>query len=106
MSTLTVIKLSAGELPRPWIITDDSNAIDKRAGRWTNGGRGWTTKREALEALDEILGERGRGRPSTGVKIQVRIPAEGLARIDRQAEAEGVTRAEMIRRMLEAPGQT
>ena len=43
---------------------------------------------------------KGPGRPSTGVKIQVRIPAEGLARIDRQAEAEGVTRAEMIRRML------
>ena len=57
---LRVIKLSAGEMPNPWIITDDSSVLDKRAGRWTNGGRGWKTKREAEERLAELLAERDR----------------------------------------------
>lgn len=58
-SDLRIIKLSHGELRHPWILTDDSNVIDKRAGRWTNGGHGFRTRRDAAEVRDEILAERG-----------------------------------------------
>jgi metal-responsive CopG/Arc/MetJ family transcriptional regulator len=42
----------------------------------------------------------GRGRPSTGVKVQVRIPADLLARVDSLADDYGVPRADMLRRMV------
>lgn len=54
----------------------------------------------------------GRGRPTTGTKVQVRIPPDLLARIDAEAEREGVTRAEAVRGLLAlgiaetAPGWT
>ena len=41
-----------------------------------------------------------RGRPSTGVPVLVRIPADLLERIDRQAIQAGITRAEMVRTIL------
>ncbi len=43
---------------------------------------------------------RGRGRPTTGVKIQVRIPADVLAELDRYASETGTTRAGAIRRAV------
>lgn len=104
MSKLHVIKLSAGELPRPWIITDDSDVIDKRAGRWTNGGRGWATKREASEAIAEIESERtanrGPGRPSTGTEIKARVPDDIIAKVDKAAADFAISRAEMVRWIL------
>jgi metal-responsive CopG/Arc/MetJ family transcriptional regulator len=42
----------------------------------------------------------GRGRPSTGVAINTRIPQELLDEIDRLAAEHGVARAEMIRALL------
>jgi hypothetical protein len=63
-AVLRVVNLSAGELPHPWIITDESSTIDKRAGRWTNGGSGWPTRREALAALAAINEEGGGGEES------------------------------------------
>lgn len=45
---------------------------------------------------------RGRGRPSTGTVVQVRIPADTLAAVDAAAAAEEVPRAEMVRRILAA----
>ena len=42
----------------------------------------------------------GRGRPTTGTKVQIRIPAELLAEIDRRADEYGLTRAETMRRAL------
>lgn len=42
----------------------------------------------------------GPGRPSTGVRVDVRIPADQLATIDAAATAEGTTRAEIIRAIL------
>ena len=41
-----------------------------------------------------------RGRPSEGVRVDVRIPSGLLAVIDAAAKRDGVTRAEMIRTML------
>ena len=42
------------------------------------------------------------GRPTTGVKVQVRIPADVLERIDKcVAEVDdGISRAAMIRRLI------
>ena len=45
---------------------------------------------------------RGRGRPEVGPRIPVRLPPHVLAHVDAWADAEGVTRAEAIRRLLTA----
>jgi predicted DNA-binding protein len=42
-----------------------------------------------------------RGRPSTGVPINTRIPPELLDKIDRLARERGVPRAVIIRELLE-----
>jgi metal-responsive CopG/Arc/MetJ family transcriptional regulator len=42
----------------------------------------------------------GRGRPSTGVKVQVRIPADLLAVLDDIASSSGMSRAEAVRDIL------
>lgn len=41
-----------------------------------------------------------RGRPSTGVSVHTRIPAELLEQIDRLAAERGVPRAVIIRELL------
>jgi hypothetical protein len=41
-----------------------------------------------------------RGRPTTGTKVQVRIPIDLLDYIDEYAEANGKTRAETMRHFL------
>lgn len=43
---------------------------------------------------------RGRGRPTTGERVAVRLPPELLERIDTLAAVNGVARAEQIRRLL------
>lgn len=43
----------------------------------------------------------GRGRPRTGERVDVRYPADLLARIDARAEREGVSRAELLRRIAD-----
>lgn len=42
----------------------------------------------------------GRGRPSTGTRIEVRVPDRQLAAIDQQAAQWGVSRSEALRRIL------
>ena len=44
---------------------------------------------------------RGPGRPSTGVPLHTRVPAEVVAQLDAEAKAEGIPRAEVHRRALE-----
>lgn len=44
--------------------------------------------------------KRGRGRPSEGERVDIRIPANILKLIDRDAKRHGVSRAEQIRRIL------
>lgn len=39
----------------------------------------------------------GRGRPSVGPVITVRIPPDLLARLDAEAARQGITRAELVR---------
>lgn len=42
------------------------------------------------------------GRPKLGEPVLIRLPAELVARIDAQARAQGITRPELIRRVLAA----
>jgi metal-responsive CopG/Arc/MetJ family transcriptional regulator len=44
----------------------------------------------------------GPGRPSTGVRVDVRIPADILAELDREAAEIGWQRAELIRWIIAA----
>lgn len=46
--------------------------------------------------------KRGRGRPTEGERVDTRIPADLLKRIDRDAKKGGVSRAEQIRRIIAA----
>jgi metal-responsive CopG/Arc/MetJ family transcriptional regulator len=50
-----------------------------------------------------VTDTRGPGRPSTGTPIHIRLPPEVLAHVDAWADAEGVSRAEAIRRLLTPP---
>ena len=43
----------------------------------------------------------GRGRPSTGVRVDIRIPATRLDDIDVWARTAGITRAAMVRHLLQ-----
>ena len=65
----------------------------------------WLLLNEHDEAVERYFGEvaeeRGPGRPEVGPAIQVRLPGDLLARLDTRAEAEGVSRAEMVRQLLE-----
>ena len=55
------------------------------------------------EAADLASGqEPQRGRPEVGPRVLVRLPPEVLEHVDAWADAEGVTRAEAIRRLLTA----
>lgn len=62
--------------------------------------------REVIEAITapgavvEIT--RGRGRPRIGERVELQVPDDMLAQIDARATAEGVPRAEMLRRLLAA----
>jgi metal-responsive CopG/Arc/MetJ family transcriptional regulator len=47
-------------------------------------------------------GQRGRGRPTTGVKVQVRIPTDILAEIDDVARQANMTRAAVVRYMVDS----
>jgi hypothetical protein len=54
------------------------------------------------KSIKEIQ-KRGRGRPATGrdPAVTVRLPADSISAIDTRATKEEVTRAEMIRRLVE-----
>lgn len=47
-----------------------------------------------------VLAKRGRGRPPEGERVEVRIPAKLLARIDSEAKRADVSRAEQVRRIV------
>lgn len=46
--------------------------------------------------------EVGPGRPEIGPEVKVRLPADVLAAVDARAEAQSVTRAEALRRLITA----
>jgi hypothetical protein len=48
----------------------------------------------------QLTAARGRGRPPVGERIEVRLPADVVARIDRLAEEFEQTRAETLRAII------
>jgi hypothetical protein len=57
------------------------------------------------DAIEFLFGapvepERGPGQPPIGPEVRAKMPPELIARIDAEAEREGVTRSEAIRRLL------
>ncbi len=64
----------------------------------------WLLKNEHDAAVERFFGEieeeRGPGRPAIGPATLVRLPEKMIAALDRRAEKEGVSRAEVIRQMI------
>jgi hypothetical protein len=54
-------------------------------------------RRRAVAAERELITTRGPGRPSTGVRVDIRIPADLLDWIDSYAAVNDMTRAEALR---------
>lgn len=67
--------------------------------------REWLLTNEHDETVERFFGEieeeRGPGRPEIGPEIGVRLPGEMLGQIDAAAKMADVSRAEIIRRLLE-----
>lgn len=71
----------SGYKAREWLLLNEEDAaVEKHFG--------------------EIEDERGPGRPEIGPAVLIRLPEELLAEVDRRAEAEEVSRAETVRRLL------
>lgn len=68
--------------------------------------RTWLLKNDDDAAAERFFGpieeERGPGRPEIGPPVNVRFPEDVLTRLDVAARAEGISRAEKIRRLVEA----
>ena len=66
--------------------------------------REWLIAQNEDAAVERYFGEledeRGPGRPEIGPAIQVRLPENLLTKVDARADAEGVSRAEMVRTLL------
>lgn len=66
--------------------------------------REWLIRNDEDDAVERWFGElpeeAGPGRPEVGPRFQLRLPAEMTAEIDQRADGEGVSRAEMTRRLL------
>jgi hypothetical protein len=68
--------------------------------------RRWLILNDHDEATEQWFGpveeERGPGRPEIGPAFSLRFPADLLARTDERAKEEGISRAEYVRRAVEA----
>lgn len=71
-----------------------------RVGNATNVSGWWTVRCNGCGEQVFVRPVRPRGRPQVGPTVEVRLPADLVARLDDDAEAQGVSRAELIRRRL------
>lgn len=99
-----------------WVENQDSRPEFNGPNMWRfltdDEARDWMVKsggNEAEEALKEWfpdtpdeVGPNLGGRPAVGPKVEVRLDPETLAKVDKRAAAEGVKRAEMLRRIIVA----
>jgi hypothetical protein len=80
-----------GTLPSHEYVTDDV-------------ARQWLMRNDEDGAVKQWFGEieeeRGPGRPEIGPAVNMRFPQAQLDAIDARAKTEGVSRAEMIRRLI------
>lgn len=55
------------------------------------------------QSKKNVIQKRGPGRPATGTHplVTVRLPPEMIAALDDKANAEGVSRSDVIRRLVE-----
>jgi len=61
-----------------------------------------TTDRGGAVSASSSAPARGRGRPTTGTRIEVRVPSDVLAAIDEYCQNVGMSRAELVRSILVA----
>jgi hypothetical protein len=96
-----------------WVIEQTSRWQREQTKHWfitDEQAREWLIVNEAdEETLERYFGEQPDeegpnlgGRPEVGPKIEVRLPQDILDQLDARAQAEGVKRAEMVRRLLAA----
>ena len=82
-----------GTMPS-WAFLTDSEA------------RKWLIENKRDEAVEQFFGEiedeKGPGRPGIGGAVHVRLGEGNLTAADRFAEADGITRAEWVRRAVES----
>lgn len=71
---------------KDWLIRNEEDAAVKR----------W------FGELEEESGPNLGGRPSVGAKVEFRLGEDDIARVDERAKKEGVSRAEMLRRLVVA----
>lgn len=74
------------ETAKDWLLRNDEDAA---VTRW-------------FGELEEESGPNLGGRPAVGAKVETRLPDDVLAALDGRAKTEGVSRAEMIRRLVTA----
>ena len=90
-----------------WVLHAWSNSArlgDSSEFLAAEDAREWLLTNHQDQAVTEHFGpveaERG-GRPEVGPPINTRLAPETLAKVDEEAVREGVTRAEMIRRLVD-----
>ena len=68
--------------------------------------KNWLLRNNHDEAIEvhfgELEDERGPGRPEIGPAVNIRLPQNLLDQLDARAQADGVARAEMVRRFVTA----
>lgn len=74
---------------REWLIKNNDENSEEVLGRYFG---------EPEEETGPAIG----GRPQVGPKVETRISEDTLAQVDARAEKEGVSRAEMLRRLVTA----
>jgi hypothetical protein len=66
----------------------------------------WLLRNESDDIITQYFGpledERGPGQPAIGKPVPIRFDPSILARVDARATGEGVSRAEMVRRLVDA----
>lgn len=93
-----------------WVLNHDAsryhNGSDDYRFLTDDEARDWLLRSEINDkAIEEHFGEleeeRGPGRPEIGPPVNIRL-GDLLPKIDARANAEGVTRAELVRRLVAA----
>ena len=72
---------------KDWLLREGSDKAERKLEKY-------------FGKVEEESGPNLGGRPAVGKKVEMRLDEETLARVDDRASAEGVARAEMLRRLV------